>query len=182
MDLFEKIRNRVHPLGQYSKDGHGYYLFPKLEGPISNKMIFNGKKVLTWSINNYLGLANHPEVRKVDAEASAEWGLGYPMGARMMSGQTKYHEELEAKLADFMEREDAYLLNFGYQGFLSVIDSLVDRKDVIVYDSECHACILDGVRLHMGKGMFIHTMILPAAELSCKELQNLSKKQGVRFW
>ncbi len=151
MDLFEKIRNRVDPLGQYSEDGHGYYLFPKLEGPISNKMTFNGKEVLTWSINNYLGLANHPEVRKVDAEASAEWGLGYPMGARMMSGQTKYHEELEAKLAEFMEREDSYLLNFGYQGFMSCIDSLVDRNDVIVYDSECHACILDGVRLHMGK-------------------------------
>ncbi len=151
MDLFEKIRNRVDPLGQYSKDAHGYYSFPKLEGPISNKMTFNGKEVLTWSINNYLGLANHPEVRKVDAEASAEWGLGYPMGSRMMSGQTKYHEELEAKLADFMEREDAYLLNFGYQGFMSIIDSLVDRKDVVVYDSECHACILDGVRLHMGK-------------------------------
>lgn len=151
MDLFEKIRNRVDPLGQYSKDGHGYYLFPKLEGPVSNKMIFNDKEVLTWSINNYLGLANHPEVRKVDAEAAAEWGLGYPMGARMMSGHTKYHELLETRLAEFMAKEDTYLLNYGYQGFMSVIDALVDRKDVIVYDGECHACILDGVRLHLGK-------------------------------
>lgn len=151
MDLFEKIRHKVDPLGQYSKDGHGYYLFPKLEGPISNKMIFNGKEVLTWSLNNYLGLANHPEVRKADAEAAAEWGLAYPMGARMMSGQTKYHEKLEAKLAEFMGKGDAYLLNYGYQGFMSAIDALVDRKDVIVYDAECHACILDGVRLHMGK-------------------------------
>lgn len=113
--------------------------------------MFRGKEVLTWSINNYLGLSNHPEVRKVDAEASKEWGLGYPMGARMMSGQTKYHEELEKQLAEFVGKEDAFLLNFGYQGFMSVIDALVDRNDCIVYDSECHACIIDGVRMHQGK-------------------------------
>nr|WP_237390489.1 pyridoxal phosphate-dependent aminotransferase family protein [Fulvivirga sediminis] len=126
-------------------------MFPKLEGEISPRMKFNGKEVLTWSLNNYLGLANHPEVRKVDAEAAAEWGLGYPMGARMMSGNTVRHIELEEKLAKFVDKEAVMLLNFGYQGVLSIIDAVVDRKDVIVYDAESHACIIDGVRLHMGK-------------------------------
>ena len=135
-------------------------MFPKLEGEISNKMTFRGKECLVWSVNNYLGLANHPEVRKVDAEASKEWGLAYPMGARMMSGQTKYHEQFESEIADFMGTEDAYLLNFGYQGCMSTIDALVDRNDVIVYDSESHACILDGVRMHMGKRfVFAHNDI-----------------------
>ncbi len=160
MDIFEKIKGNRGPLGQHANQAHGYFTFPKLEGPISNKMMFRGKEVLTWSINNYLGLANHPEVRKVDAEAAQEWGMAYPMGARMMSGHTKHHEELEKDLADFMLQEDAYLLNFGYQGFMSVIDALVDRNDVIVYDSECHACILDGVRMHMGKRyVFAHNDI-----------------------
>ena len=151
LDIFEKIKGNRGPLGQHSKEAHGYFTFPKLEGPIANKMIFRGKEVLTWSINNYLGLANHPEVRQVDKEASEEWGLAYPMGARMMSGQTKYHEEFEQQLADFMEQEDAYLLNFGYQGFMSVVSALVDRKDVIVFDSECHACLYDGIWQHQGK-------------------------------
>lgn len=151
MDIFDRIAGNRGPLGQYSKQSHGYFTFPKLEGPIAPRMIFRGKEVLTWSINNYLGLSNHPEVRKVDAEAAAEWGLGYPMGARMMSGQTSQHELLEDQIADFMEMEACYLLNYGYQGFMSCIESLVNRNDVIVYDSECHACLVDGVRLHQGK-------------------------------
>ncbi|MBU2650634.1 MAG: aminotransferase class I/II-fold pyridoxal phosphate-dependent enzyme [Bacteroidetes bacterium] len=151
MDLFEKIVKKPGPLGQYRNHGHGYYMFPKLEGDLSNRMNFMGKERLIWSLNNYLGLANHPEVRKADAEAAARWGMAYPMGARMMSGQSNYHEQLEHELASFVGRESAYLLNYGYQGMLSIIDSLVDRKDVIVYDSEAHACIIDGMRLHFGK-------------------------------
>lgn len=151
MDIFERIKNNRGPLGQHAKESHGYFTFPKLEGPISNRMNFRGKDVLVWSINNYLGLANHPEVRKIDAEATQEWGMAYPMGARMMSGQTKYHEQLESQLADFMQKEDAFLLNYGYQGCMSAIEALVDRHDVIVYDSESHACMVDGVRLHQGK-------------------------------
>jgi len=151
LDIFEKIKKNRGPLGQHSKESHGYFTFPKLEGPISNKMVFRGKEVLVWSINNYCGLANHPEVRKADAEAAAEWGMGYPMGARMMSGQTNFHEKLESDISDFLEKEDTILLNFGYQGMLSAIDALVDRNDVIVYDSESHACIIDGMRLHQGK-------------------------------
>lgn len=151
LDIFEKIKKNRGPLGQHSKESHGYFTFPKLEGPISNRMVFRGKEVLVWSINNYCGLANHPEVRKADADAAAEWGMGYPMGARMMSGQTNMHEKLETELSDFLEKEDTILLNFGYQGMLSAIDALVDRNDVIVYDSESHACIIDGMRLHQGK-------------------------------
>lgn len=150
-DIFEKIRVNAGPLGQYRKDAEGYYMFPKLEGEISNHMIFKGKERLIWSLNNYLGLANHPEVRKADAEAAAKFGMASPMGARMMSGQTDYHEQLERELAQFVHKEGSYLLNYGYQGMISVIDSLVDRKDVIVYDSESHACIIDGLRMHMGK-------------------------------
>lgn len=151
VDIFEKIKNNRGPLGQHAKGVHGYFTFPKLEGEISNKMTFRGKECLVWSVNNYLGLANQPEVRKADAEASAEWGLAYPMGSRMMTGQTSEHEALENELSDFMQKEDTFLVNFGYQGMLSAIDALVDRKDVIVYDSESHACIIDGVRLHAGK-------------------------------
>lgn len=139
------------PLGQYADQVHGYFAFPKLEGELSNKMKFRGKEKLVWSLNNYLGLANHPEVRKADADAAAQYGMAYPMGARMMSGQSDLHEQLERELAAFMGKEAAYLLNFGYQGMVSIIDAMVDRKDVIVYDSESHACIVDGVRLHMGK-------------------------------
>lgn len=150
MDLFNKTKD-FGPLGQYMDVAHGYYSFPKLEGEISNKMKFMGKERLVWSLNNYLGLANHPDVRKADADAADEWGMAYPMGARMMSGQTKYHEELEKELADFVNKESAYLLNYGYQGMVSIISAIVNRHDVIVYDSEAHACIIDGMRLHLGK-------------------------------
>ncbi len=139
------------PIGQHQKWSHGYFSFPKLEGEIAPHMHFNGKEHLVWSLNNYLGLANHPEVREADAKAAAEFGMAYPMGARMMSGNSKYHEQLEQSLAQFTGFEDAFLLNYGYQGMVSIIDSLVDRNDVIVYDAESHACIIDGVRLHMGK-------------------------------
>lgn len=151
MDIFDRIRNDRGPLGKHARESHGYFTFPKLEGEISNHMTFRGKEVLVWSINNYLGLSNHPEVRKVDAEASAQWGMGYPMGARMMSGQTSEHEALERELSDFMLKQDTFLLNFGYQGCQSAIEALVNRHDVIVYDSESHACMVDGVRLHQGK-------------------------------
>jgi len=156
VDLFDKIQKSMGPLGQYMKEAHGYFTFPKLEGEIAPRMKFRGKEVLTWSLNNYIGLANHPEVRKADADASKQYGLAYPMGARMMSGQTTLHEELENQLAEFVGKDDAYLLNFGYQGMVSIIDTLVSRNDVIVYDSEAHACILDGLRLHMGK-RFVYT-------------------------
>ncbi len=151
IDIFEKIRTNRGELGKYSQMAHGYFTFPKLEGEIKPRMMFRGKEVLTWSLNNYLGLANHPEVRKVDAQAAEEYGMAYPMGARMMSGQTIYHEELEEKLAAFVKKERTFLLNYGYQGILSIIDAMVGRNDVIVYDSDSHASIVDGVRLHMGK-------------------------------
>ncbi|MBU2019546.1 MAG: aminotransferase class I/II-fold pyridoxal phosphate-dependent enzyme [Bacteroidetes bacterium] len=150
-DIFEKIKKNRGPIGQYSKGVHGYFTFPKLEGELGNKMVFRGKECLVWSLNNYLGLANHPEVREADRKAADQYGLAYPMGARMMTGQTSEHEKLENELADFMGFEDAILLNFGYQGMVSAIDCLVDRTDIIVYDSESHACILDGMRLHNGK-------------------------------
>lgn len=166
MDLFEKLLQNRGPLGQHAKDSHGYFTFPKLEGEIGAHMIFRGKKHLVWSLNNYLGLANHPEVRKTDAEAAAQYGMGSPMGARMMSGNTNWHEKLEAELSDFEKKEDTILLNYGYQGMVSAIDCLVDRRDVIVYDSESHACILDGVRLHMGK-RFVY---------SHNDIENLDKQ------
>lgn len=150
MDIFDKTTN-MGPLGQYADRVHGYFTFPKLEGEISSRMKFRGKEKLVWSLNNYLGLANHPEVRKVDSLSAAQYGLAAPMGARMMSGQSDKHEQLERELASFVSMESAYLLNYGYQGMISIIDTLVNRKDVIVYDSESHACIIDGVRLHMGK-------------------------------
>ena len=150
-DLFDKINANPGPLGQHAKESHGYFTFPKLEGEINNRMTFRGKEVLQWSLNNYLGLSNHPEIRKVDHKATKKWGLGYPMGARMMSGNTPLHEKLEKELADFVMKQDYILLNFGYQGCMSAIDALVDRNDVIVYDGESHACIIDGVRLHQGK-------------------------------
>lgn len=151
MDLFKKILSNKGPLGTISHIDDNYYMFPKLEGEIGPRMKFKNKEVLNWSLNNYLGLANHPEVRKTDSEATKQWGLSYPMGARMMSGNTIYHEELEKQLSKFVSKEDSILLNYGYQGVLSIIDALVDRKDIIVYDSECHACIIDGLRLHIGK-------------------------------
>ncbi len=151
MDIFERITKNRGPIGQYQKAGHGYFAFPKLEGEISSHMKFRGKEVLTWSLNNYLGLGNHPEVRKTDAAAAAEYGMAYPMGARMMSGQTRKHEELERELASFVQKEDAFLLNYGYQGMASIIDAVTTRNDVIVYDSESHACILDGMRMSLAK-------------------------------
>ena len=150
-DLFEKIKENRGPIGQHAKESHGYFTFPKLEGDIGPRMLFRGKECLNWSLNNYLGLANHLEVRKADAEASAKYGLALPMGARMMSGNSNYHEQLEAELSRFMNKQDTILCNYGYQAMVSAIDCLVDRHDVIVYDAESHACILDGVRLHMGK-------------------------------
>lgn len=150
-DLFERIHKNKGPLGKWASQAEGYFVFPKLEGPISNRMKFKGKEVITWSVNDYLGLANQPEVRKVDAEAAAEYGSAYPMGARMMSGHTDLHEQLENELAEFVDKEAAYLLNFGYQGILSTVDTLVGKDDVIVYDVDAHACIVDGVRLHIGK-------------------------------
>ena len=150
-DIFERVVNNMGPLGEHADEAHGYFTFPKLEGELSNRMMFRGKENLVWSLNNYLGLGNHPDVRKADADAARDWGLAYPMGARMMSGNTEYHEQLERDLADFIGKPEVILLNFGYQGVLSMIDAMVDRRDVIVYDAECHACIIDGVRLHPGK-------------------------------
>ncbi|RAV28231.1 aminotransferase class I/II-fold pyridoxal phosphate-dependent enzyme [Sinomicrobium soli] len=159
-DLFERIIENKGPLGKWASQAEGYFVFPKLEGAISNRMKFNGKEVITWSINDYLGLANHPEVLKADAEAAAEHGCAYPMGARMMSGHTDVHEQLQNELAAFVNKESAYLLNFGYQGMVSAIDALVTKDDIIVYDVDSHACIIDGVRLHMGKRFtFMHNDI-----------------------
>src|SRR6478735_2203237 len=149
-DIFERLLKHYGPLGEHRERSHGYYTFPKLEGEIGNRMTFRGKNVVVWSLNNYLGLANHPEIRKADAAASAEFGLAYPMGARMMSGNSNYHEQLEKELAAFEQKEDAILLNYGYQGIMSAIDTLCGRHDVIVYDAESHACIIDGLRLHTG--------------------------------
>jgi glycine C-acetyltransferase len=157
VDIFEKFKTDKGNLGQYQKEAHGYFSFPKLEGEIGSRMKFRGKEVLNWSLNNYCDLANHPEVRKADAQGAAQYGLAYPMGARIMSGQTSMHEELEKQLASFENKPDAYLLNYGYQGMVSIIDAICGRNDVIVYDAESHACILDGVRLHMGKRfVFLH--------------------------
>ena len=150
-DLFDRIHQNKGPLGKWASQAEGYFVFPKLEGPISNRMKFKGKEVITWSVNDYLGLANLPEIRKADADAAAEFGSAYPMGARMMSGHTDLHEQLERELAEFVDKESAYLLNFGYQGILSTVDTLVGKDDVIVYDVDAHACIVDGVRLHIGK-------------------------------
>ena len=150
-DLFERIQNSKGPLGKWASQAEGYYVFPKLEGELGPRMMFHGKEILNWSINDYLGLANHPEVRKADADAALKYGAAYPMGARMMSGQTSEHEKLERELAEFVMKESCYLLNFGYQGMVSIIDALVTKNDIIVYDVDSHACIIDGVRLHMGK-------------------------------
>ncbi len=155
-DIFDKLNERMGPLGMHADEAHGYFTFPKLEGPIAPRMKFRGVEKLTWSLNNYLGLANHPEVMKADADAAAQFGMAYPMGARMMSGNSNYHEQLEMELAEFIDKPEVILLNYGYQGVLSAIDALVDRHDVIVYDAESHACIIDGLRLHIGK-RFVYT-------------------------
>jgi glycine C-acetyltransferase len=151
-DIFDKVANNMGPIGSHAHYSHHYYSFPKLSGELGPYMTFNGKKMLNWSLNNYLGLANHPEVREADAKAAEEYGLAYPMGARMMTGNSELHEEFEKQLADFVGKEDAFLLNYGYQGVMSVVESMVDFKDVIVYDAESHACLIDGVRLHRAKG------------------------------
>lgn len=151
-DIFEKVVNNMGPIGSEAHYSHHYYSFPKLTGPLGPYMSFNGTRMLNWSLNDYLGLANHPEVLKADAEAAAETGLAYPMGARMMTGNTDLHEELEKQLAEFVGKEDAFLLNFGYQGVMSAVEAMVDFKDVVVYDAESHACLIDGVRLHRAKG------------------------------
>lgn len=151
MDIFERIKQNPGPLGQFADYGEGYFIFPRLEGPIGPRMQFQGKEVIFWSANDYLGLCNHPEVKEADAKSAAEYGMFYPMGARAMSGETDQHLQLEKELAEFVQKESAYLLNFGYQGMVSTIDALVNRNDVIVYDMDSHACIVDGVRLHSGK-------------------------------
>ncbi|MEI6853281.1 MAG: aminotransferase class I/II-fold pyridoxal phosphate-dependent enzyme, partial [Bacteroidota bacterium] len=173
-----KILKNYGPLGQYYKQGHGYFFFPKLEGRISNKMMFRGKEHLCWSLNNYIGLADHPEVRKTDAEAAAQWGFGSPMGARMMSGQTDYHEQLERDLASFVKKESAYLLNFGYPGMVSIIDALVDRHDAIVYDSEAHACIIDGLRMTLAKRFVYPHSNMEALEKNLERATKLVEKTG----
>ncbi|MEL1245802.1 aminotransferase class I/II-fold pyridoxal phosphate-dependent enzyme [Flavobacterium sp. DGU11] len=177
-DLFERIQKNKGPLGKWASQAEGYYVFPKLEGPLSSRMMFHGKEVLNWSINDYLGLANHPEVRKVDAEAAAEYGAAYPMGARMMSGHTTFHEQLEQELASFVQKESAYLLNFGYQGMVSTIDALVSKNDVIVYDVDSHACIIDGVRLHMGKRFTYMHNDVESLEKNLERATNMAETTG----
>jgi len=177
-DLFAKIYKDKGPLGKWASQAEGYFVFPKLEGQISNKMKFQGKEVITWSINDYLGLANHPEVRKVDAEAAAQYGSAYPMGARMMSGHTEVHEQLENELAEFVSKEAAYLLNFGYQGIMSTIDALVAKDDIIVYDVDAHACIIDGVRLHMGKRFTYKHNDIESLEKNLERATKMAEQTG----
>ena len=178
MDIFQKFRENQGDIGKHMTKAHGYFTFPKLEGEISARMQFRGKEVLTWSLNNYLGLGNHPEVRKADAEAAEKYGMAYPMGARMMSGQTSKHEQLERELASFVGKEDAFLLNYGYQGMVSIIDAVCGRNDVIVYDSESHACILDGVRLHMGKRFVYPHNNIDNLRKQLERATKLASKQG----
>nr|WP_314895497.1 pyridoxal phosphate-dependent aminotransferase family protein [uncultured Flavobacterium sp.] len=177
-DLFERIQNNKGPLGKWASQAEGYFVFPKLEGELGPRMQFAGKDVLNWSLNDYLGLANHPEVRKADADAAAQYGAAYPMGARMLSGHTKYHEQLEDELAAFVMKESAYLLNFGYQGMVSIIDALVTKNDVIVYDVDAHACIIDGVRLHMGKRFTYKHNDLESMEKNLQRATKLAAENG----
>lgn len=177
-DLFERIQQNKGPLGKWASQAEGYFVFPKLEGELGPRMKFHGKEVLNWSINDYLGLANHPEVRKVDAEAAVQYGAAYPMGARMMSGHTNIHEQLENELASFVQKEAAYLLNFGYQGMVSIIDALVTKNDVIVYDVDGHACIIDGVRLHMGKRFTYKHNDIESMEKNLQRATKLAEETG----
>ncbi len=177
-DLFERIQNNKGPLGKWASQAEGYYVFPKLEGELGPRMMFHGKKILNWSINDYLGLANHPEVRKADEEAAKQYGAAYPMGARMMSGHTNYHEQLEKELAAFVMKESAYLLNFGYQGMVSIIDALVTKNDIIVYDVDSHACIIDGVRLHMGKRFTYKHNDLESMEKNLQRATKMAPETG----
>jgi glycine C-acetyltransferase len=177
-DLFERIQNNKGPLGKWASQAEGYFVFPKLEGELGPRMQFQGKNILNWSLNDYLGLANHPEVRKADTEAAIAYGAAYPMGARMMSGHTKYHEQLEQELAAFVMKESAYLLNFGYQGIMSTIDALVTRNDVIVYDVDAHACIIDGVRLHSGKRFTYRHNDVESMEKNLQRATKLAEETG----
>lgn len=177
-DLFEKIYKDKGPLGKWASQAEGYFVFPKLEGQISNRMKFQGKDVITWSINDYLGLANHPEIRKVDAQAALDYGSAYPMGARMMSGHTDLHETLQNELAEFVNKEAAYLLNFGYQGMVSTIDALVSKDDIIVYDVDAHACIIDGVRLHMGKRFTYKHNDIESLEKNLERATKMAEQTG----
>lgn len=177
-DLFDKIYRDKGPLGKWASQAEGYFVFPKLEGQISNRMKFRDKDVITWSINDYLGLANHPEVRKVDAQAAADYGSAYPMGARMMSGHTDLHEVLQSELAEFVNKEAAYLLNFGYQGMVSTIDALVAKDDIIVYDVDAHACIIDGVRLHMGKRFTYKHNDIESLEKNLERATKMAEQTG----
>ena len=177
-DLFERIQNNKGPLGKWASQAEGYFVFPKLEGELGPRMQFQGKNILNWSLNDYLGLANHPEVRKADTEAAIQYGAAYPMGARMMSGHTNFHEQLENELAAFVMKESAYLLNFGYQGIMSTIDALVTRNDVIVYDVDAHACIIDGVRLHSGKRFTYKHNDIESMEKNLQRATKLATEQG----
>jgi glycine C-acetyltransferase len=177
-DIFERLVKHYGPIGQHRDRAHGYFTFPKLEGGISSRMKFRGKEVIVWSLNNYLGLANHPEVRKVDAEAAKEFGLALPMGARMMSGNSNYHEQLEKELAEFESKEDAILLNYGYQGIMSAIDTLCGRHDIVVYDAESHACIIDGLRLHPGHRFVYKHNDIEDFEKQLERATTLIEKQG----
>ena len=177
-DLFERIQNNKGPLGKWASQAEGYFVFPKLEGELGPRMKFQGKDILNWSLNDYLGLANHPEVRKADTEAAIAYGAAYPMGARMMSGHTKYHEQLEQELAAFVMKESAYLLNFGYQGMVSIIDALVTKNDIIVYDVDSHACIIDGVRLHMGKRFTYKHNDLESMEKNLQRATKMATETG----
>ena len=177
-DLFQKFNESMGPLGKWANIAEGYFVFPKLEGKISNRMNFNGKEVITWSVNDYLGLSNHPEVRKIDSEAAEQYGSAYPMGARMMSGHTSMHEKLENQLADFVNKESAYVLNFGYQGILSIVDTLVSKNDVIVYDIDAHACIVDGVRLHIGKRFTFKHNDIDSLVINLKRAEKIVEKTG----
>lgn len=177
-DLFERIHENKGPLGKWASQAEGYYVFPKLEGELGPRMKFHGKEILNWSINDYLGLANHPEIRKVDAEAAQQYGAAYPMGARMMSGHTDIHEQLERELAAFVHKEAAYLLNFGYQGMVSIIDALVSKNDVIVYDVDSHACIIDGVRLHHGKRFTYKHNDLESFEKNLQRATKMAEETG----
>ena len=177
-DLFERIQSNKGPLGKWASQAEGYYVFPKLEGELGPRMKFGGKDILNWSLNDYLGLANHPEVRKADTDAAIQFGAAYPMGARMMSGHTNYHEQLERELAEFVMKESAYLLNFGYQGMVSIIDALVTKNDIIVYDVDSHACIIDGVRLHMGKRFTYKHNDLESMEKNLQRATKMAKETG----
>lgn len=178
MDIFDKISANKGPLGQYADVAEGYYIFPKLEGELSNRMIFNGKEKIVWSLNNYLGLGNHPEVRKADAEAAADWGMAYPMGARMMSGNNNNIYKLEEQLAEHVQKPAALLVNFGYQGMVSGVDCLLGRNDVAVYDSESHACIIDGLRMHMGKRFAFDHNDMASLEKNLERAEKLVEKTG----